>query len=228
MKTANSSTTGSFALNYKKIPFTVVNLSLDSLELTAKSVGAAPTTTKADGTPKYTVPFIHDHNSSKTVSDSLDVAKYLDKAYPDSPKLFTEGSEKVQEDLINALTQAVGPIFPIVMLKTWDLMAEGMKEARGRRGEAAMYTSFPKFTKEQERDAWERAKKAFEDSAKRLNEDDNEYVFAKLVLAVLGSVVKMSFGEKSNEWRDMSSWAGGFVGKVTDATLGYESQMVLE
>ncbi|KAK1221252.1 hypothetical protein PQX77_015943 [Marasmius sp. AFHP31] len=227
MKRANDSATTSFALNHKKIPFTLVNLPLDSLESTAKSIGAAPTTTKADGTPKYTVPFIHDHNN-KIVSDSLEIAKYLDKVYSDSPKLFAEGSEKVQEDLINALTLAVGPVFPVVMLKTWDLMAEEMKEARVRRGEAEMYTSFPKFTKEQESEAWEKAKTEFEDSTKRLDGDDKEYVFAKLVLAVLGSVVKISFGEKSDEWRNMSSWAGGFVGKVTDTVLAYESQMVPE
>ncbi|KAK1221253.1 hypothetical protein PQX77_015944 [Marasmius sp. AFHP31] len=215
-----------FALNYKKIPFKHVNLSLDSIEPTAKSVGAPPTTTSADGTPKYTIPFIYDHDNKKAVSDSLDIAKYLDKAYPDTPRLFAEGSEKAQEDLINAWMQAIGPVFPALMVKIWGLFTEEMRQDRIRRGEAAMYTSI-KLTKEQEKEAWEKSRKAFSE-VKRVNVDDNGFIFANIVLGVMAGVVKLAFGEESDEWKDMSSWADGNVGKAVDTAGKHESQMVSE
>ncbi|KAJ8090080.1 hypothetical protein PM082_018660 [Marasmius tenuissimus] len=215
-----------FALNYKKIPFTLVNLSLDSIEPTAKSVGAPPTTTSADGTPKYTVPFIYDHDNKKAVSDSLDIAKYLDKVYPDAPRLFAEGSEKAQEDLINAWMQAIGPVFPLLMVRIWDLFSEEMKQDRIRRGEEAMYTSI-KFTKEQEKEAWVKSKKAFNE-VKRVDVEDNEFVFANMVLGVIAGIVKIAFGVESDEWKDMSSWADGNVGRAVDIAAKHESQMVSE
>ncbi|KAL0057226.1 hypothetical protein AAF712_016143 [Marasmius tenuissimus] len=215
-----------FALNYKKIPFTLVNLSLDSIQPTAKSVDAPPTTTSADGAPKYTVPFIYDHDNKKAVSDSLDIAKYLDKAYPDAPRLFAEGSEKAQEDLINAWMQAIGPVFPLLMVRIWDLFSEEMKQDRIRRGEEAMYTSI-RFTKEQEKEAWEKSKKAFNE-VKRVDVEDNEFVFANMVLGVIAGIVKIAFGEESDEWKDMSSWADGNVGRAVDTAAKHESQMVSE
>ncbi|KAL0057023.1 hypothetical protein AAF712_016358 [Marasmius tenuissimus] len=46
-----------FTLNYKKLPFKLVDLAPAALVPTAKSVGAAPTAAHPDGSPKYTVPY---------------------------------------------------------------------------------------------------------------------------------------------------------------------------
>ncbi|KAJ8090061.1 hypothetical protein PM082_018641 [Marasmius tenuissimus] len=212
-----------FALNYKKIPFKLVPLPLDSIEPTAKSIGAAPTTTSADGSPKYTIPFIHDDDNDQVISDSLAIAKYLDEAYPDTPKLFAEGSEKAQGDLINALMVSMRTLLPIVTPKLQALASEEMKEARKRRGQ--VYGSGDPLTKEQETEAWNKSKQAFEKVVADGNARD-DYVYANLVLAALAWTAGIALGEDSEEWREMRSWGNGRLGEVADTAIEGESQMV--
>ena len=57
-----------------------------------KEIGAEPTTVKPDGSPKYTLPVIHDDVTGKVVSDSLKIAEYLEATYPDTPSLFPGGA----------------------------------------------------------------------------------------------------------------------------------------
>ncbi|KAL0562641.1 hypothetical protein V5O48_019443, partial [Marasmius crinis-equi] len=76
-----------FTLNFKKLAFKVVNIGIHELESTAKSVDAPPSPKNPDGSPKCTVPFIHDSKARKDVSNPFRIAEYLDEAYPDTPKI---------------------------------------------------------------------------------------------------------------------------------------------
>jgi len=172
-----------------------------------------------------TFPFIQDNNNNnKVVSDSLEIAKHLDKAYRNTPRLFAEGSEKAQEDLVNAVMQRFGPILPALMPRIWAQFPEELKDARRKRGEDAMYAAG--LTREQEKEAWEKSKRIFAE----VKEVDGEkaYVFVNLVLAVMARIVRRAFGEEGDEWKGVRSWAGERVGKVVDAVAEYESQMVSE
>ncbi|KAL0056680.1 hypothetical protein AAF712_016715 [Marasmius tenuissimus] len=206
-----------FALNYKKLPFKLVDLAPAALMPTAKSVGAAPTATHPDGSPKYTVPFLHDSDKNKTVSDSFTIAEYLDEAYPDTPKLFAEGTKKAQRDLISAREAAFGVTFPITFPKGTSLWSDEMREFVRKRGAPVEIT----LSAEEQKEVWAKAKKAFEEVEKQHGESsgDVNYVFADLALAASAWGHRYAFGEESKEWKDMESWAGGKLKKVTDAIV---------
>ncbi|KAL0057601.1 hypothetical protein AAF712_015749 [Marasmius tenuissimus] len=127
-----------FALNYKKIPFKLVDLSFGSIESTAKSLGAPPTDTfPTTGLPKYTVPFLHDSDKNKAISDSFAIAEYLDVAYPDTPRLFAEkdGTTAVVKELTEAREEAIRMLtFPMLMPKIAELYPDELKAVFASRG----------------------------------------------------------------------------------------------
>ncbi|KAL0056708.1 hypothetical protein AAF712_016685, partial [Marasmius tenuissimus] len=206
-----------FALNYKKLPFKLVDLAPAALVPTAKSVGATPTAAHPDGSPKYTVPFLHNSDKNKTVSDSFTIAEYLDKVYPDMPKLFAEGTKKAQRDLISAREAASGVMFPITFPKATSLWSDEMREFVRKCGAPLEIM----LLAEEQEEVWAKAKKAFEEAERQHGESKSniEYVFADLALAAFAWNNRYAFGEESKEWKGMESWAGGKLKKVTDAVV---------
>ena len=71
-----------YTLNIKGIPYKTVWVEYPEVEALCKKIGAPPTGKKPDGAPLYTLPTIFDPNTSKAVSDSALIVRYLDATYP--------------------------------------------------------------------------------------------------------------------------------------------------
>ncbi|KAG1727810.1 hypothetical protein EDB19DRAFT_1929801 [Suillus lakei] len=67
-----------FCLAYKGLPYTIVWVEFKDIPMTMKRVGASTT----EG-GRYTLPVIKDPNTGVVVADSLAIAEYLDKTYPE-------------------------------------------------------------------------------------------------------------------------------------------------
>ncbi|KAF8498463.1 hypothetical protein BU17DRAFT_72308 [Hysterangium stoloniferum] len=78
-------------LNYKGITFETVWVEYPDIEPTMRKIGAAPTGSKLDGTPYYTVPA-----ENRRLCDSWTIAIYLDEKYPTEPTLFPAGTHALQ------------------------------------------------------------------------------------------------------------------------------------
>ena len=59
-----------------------------------KELGLAP---QSNGPLQFTIPTIYDPNTRKTVTESFAIAKYLDEAYPATPRIVAPGSAGIQE-----------------------------------------------------------------------------------------------------------------------------------
>ncbi|KAF9254401.1 hypothetical protein L218DRAFT_886431 [Marasmius fiardii PR-910] len=215
-----------FTLNYKKLPYTRVPLDLESLEPTAKSLGAAPTATHPDGSPKYTVPIIHDSKTGKAISDSQVIAEYLDSTYPDTPQVIPNGSGVLQSVFIDTVTRKMMCLFPVFLPKIEELSSDEMREARKKLG-SNPYPPVVKLTAEQEKEAWENVKKEFEALESAYPKDQvfvmgHKPVYADLCIAAVGVMTRIFFGEESEEYKKSSSWIGGRVGRVVEEVLKYE------
>ena len=122
-----------FSLNYKRIPYKALQLEYPDIEPTLRNLGAAPTSTKPNGHPYYTVPVIVD-SSRRTpdgrptiVYDSLAIAEYLDDAYPDttSPLLFPQGTRALQVAFYNRFIDNVFiPAAPMTVCQVLYLLNE--------------------------------------------------------------------------------------------------------
>ncbi|KAJ7605039.1 hypothetical protein DFH06DRAFT_1253350 [Mycena polygramma] len=78
-----------YALNYKGIPHKTVFLEYEEIEPLCKKLGAKPT---SEASPKYTLPVIYDPVANVAVSDSIEIARFLDATFPDTPRLIPEGT----------------------------------------------------------------------------------------------------------------------------------------
>ncbi|KAJ7361066.1 hypothetical protein DFH08DRAFT_843065 [Mycena albidolilacea] len=78
-----------YALNYKGIAHKTVFLEYSEIEPLCKKLGAKPT---SQTSPQYTFPVIHDPATGTVVSDSIEIARYLDATYPNTPRLIPEGT----------------------------------------------------------------------------------------------------------------------------------------
>jgi glutathione S-transferase len=81
-------------LNYKRIPYKTVWIHYADVQSAMKAIGAEPNVAKVvNGTPRYTLPTIFDPNTSNFITESFEIAKYLDQQYPERP-VVPYGSEQ--------------------------------------------------------------------------------------------------------------------------------------
>ncbi|KAG7098004.1 hypothetical protein E1B28_005312 [Marasmius oreades] len=214
-----------FSLNYKKLPFEVSAITLGEIERTAKSIGAPPTTTHPDGSPKYTAPFIHDSSTSESISDSLLIVEYLDKAYPTTPKLVPEGTRVLQAVFADAVTAKFYSLLGALMPKFLEWFSPVFL------AEHEKHVGPPKLLSQEEtKEVWVNGKKSFDEllgayesaGVGKFVMGGDTPVFADLALAAMLSGVKIMFGNDSEEWKDVSGWIGGRAGKVVEEILKYE------
>ena len=79
-----------YALNIKGLPHTTKWVEYPDIENVCKEISAAPTSKMPDNPSQdyYTLPVIQDPNTGRVVSDSWNIAKYLDEQYPETHRLF--------------------------------------------------------------------------------------------------------------------------------------------
>ncbi|GAO19024.1 uncharacterized protein UV8b_01144 [Ustilaginoidea virens] len=73
-----------FALNFKAVPYSTQWVGLLDIEKVRRQLGEPPCRQFADGSDFYTLPVVRDATTGATVGDSLDIALYLQRTYPDS------------------------------------------------------------------------------------------------------------------------------------------------
>ncbi|KAH8087888.1 hypothetical protein BXZ70DRAFT_540065 [Cristinia sonorae] len=78
-----------YALHFKGLKYITEWVEFPDIESTCKKIGAGPTRYKDDGiTPHYTLPVMYDASTSTVISDSTAIIAYLDKTYPQHPRVI--------------------------------------------------------------------------------------------------------------------------------------------
>jgi len=121
-----------YALNFKGIPHKTIWIEYPDIEPTMRSIGASPTSTKANGKPHYTLPVIVDPSRPSpsggptVVSESFLIAEYLDEAYPDTRPLFPAGTKALQKLFTDSFTTTMfTPLRPILFRLMIEHIYEG-------------------------------------------------------------------------------------------------------
>ena len=126
-------------MNYKGLKYRTEWVEFPDIEDVCKKIGAAPTGTKPnDGvTPHYTVPVLYDPSTKVAISDTTNIADYLDKTYPDTPALFPPGTRGLHAAFFPAFHAAVGmPIVRLSVLPTFLYLGDKSLEYFRRTREA--------------------------------------------------------------------------------------------
>ena len=210
-----------FSLNYKGIPYKTEWVEYPDIEAVCKKVGAAPTDTKPDGRPHYTLPIIYDPSTGAVVSESARIAIYLDTAYPDTVPLFPRGSRPLQLAFLADYLKLMDPFWQFVLPATnMILNPKSEKYFRPTReawffGGAKLEDVVPQGEKRQVE--WIKGKDAMGKlyEALEAGKADGPYImgetpcFADFAIGAAFIWIKHIVGEGSEEWKDIKTWHNG-------------------
>ncbi|KAJ7146362.1 hypothetical protein C8R44DRAFT_757257 [Mycena epipterygia] len=216
-----------YALNFKGIPYKTVFLEYLEIEPLCKKIGAKPTTDKE---PYYTLPVIYDPSTDTAVSDSIDIAHYLDATYPDLPRLMPAGTAAFHYAFAEAYSTTLYPLYtyalpatlPILNLASQDYFRRTREKLFGQRLEDVVPTG------DRHIHTWKKLKEAFElvDGWIRKNGPDSKYLmgenvcYADIIVAGYLRWAKVVLGKE--QWEEISSWHGGRWANLMKALEQYD------
>lgn len=221
-----------YCLNYKGIPYKTEWVEYPDIQPLCLRIGIAPTGTD-NGKPYYSLPAIHDPSTGVAMADSLLIAKYLDKTYPDTPKLFPHDSFAVIHGFNTAYTARLAPINPFIIPRV-NLKLNPASEVYFRRTREEDFGKrledvIP--TGEEGEKEWKKMEDGLHVVAGWLKSNEaagpfvmgNTVSYADCVLAAFTVWMKLIFGEDSKEWKDVKSWDEGRWEKVIEVMKDYSA-----
>lgn len=81
-----------FALNIKQLSYRTEWVQMPHITDVRLKLGVPANRTLPDGSEYHTLPVLQDQTHNTIIGDSFEIALYLDKTYPDNPRLFKEGT----------------------------------------------------------------------------------------------------------------------------------------
>ena len=198
-------------LNIKGLHYQTIWVEFPDIEAICKKIGAKPTASVA---PFYTLPVIHDPSTNTVISDSIDIARYLDATYPSTTQLFPPGSNALLEafqipNLRACLMPIAAPLICAHLNPTSQEYYRRTKEVSlGNRLEDL---SPPGPQRDQH---WKQLQDSLGavDSWLSKNGDGKKFVMGDTIsyadLTIVGWVLamKLVFGSESREWKEIASW----------------------
>ncbi|KAF8630584.1 hypothetical protein AX17_005396 [Amanita inopinata Kibby_2008] len=220
-----------YTLNYKGIPHTTEWVEFVDIEAKCKEMGIPPSGHNEDGTPRYTVPAIWDPSTKTGVSDSLRIAEYLDKTYPNTPPVLFEGIEKYQHIMnaiampeINGIARFVIPaVYEMLNPASQDYFRRTREIRFGRKIEEIAPTGLEK------EELWNKIRKGFGIVDGWLQQNGGPFArgeqisFVDFALAGYIMWIKFVVGEDSWMWKDLQSWNDGRWGRYLQSLEKYET-----
>ena len=204
---------GRYVLSYKGLPFEIDWVELPDIAPRMKEIGAR-TTVYLDGSDLYTLPVLRDPNTGAVVTDSYDIAVYLDNTYPEKP-VFPKDT--------NGLICALEPAYIAQMLHAYkflvvrdvemlrDCSAEYYATTRGR----LFNRKFAEFSPEgPERDQhWAALEKVFTTAKIWYDKTNGKWLmggtfsYADIVIASFLFWFKTTLHD--DEWEKVAAWHDG-------------------
>ncbi|KAJ6611737.1 hypothetical protein B0H10DRAFT_1882561 [Mycena sp. CBHHK59/15] len=219
-----------YSLNYKGIPYKTVWTEYPDIELVSRVLGAPPSRKKPDGRPHYTLPMIHDPSTGVFISDSTKIAEYLDKTFPETPRLMPPGTVGFHRAFVDEATASLGPLFlyglpashAYLNPASQTYFRRTREESFGKTLEAMVPTGEDHIV------AWQRLKDGLGkmDGWIRANGDDSRYImgdtlcFADIWMASFVIWIRLVMPER---WEEVKIWHGSRWGKLLESLEAFES-----
>ncbi|KAG7086925.1 hypothetical protein E1B28_002841 [Marasmius oreades] len=209
-------------LNYKKLPYQIHQISPKDIRTKLKSFGIL--LSEDGGETQFTtypILFIHDTTTNQVVFDSLDVAEYLDEAYPDTPRVIPRGTRVLQHAFSNNILSNMFALHPVLcpQLKR-HLSPEVLAQQRKILGSKILDVEL------EPEEAWRKVKASFEALGKAFGRQKGTFImgedsptFADFTLVSFIWCVNVAYGEHSQEWDEVRGWASGRIGRLCEEVM---------
>ncbi|KIK56333.1 hypothetical protein GYMLUDRAFT_247854 [Collybiopsis luxurians FD-317 M1] len=215
-----------FALRIKNLPFTTRFVEYNEIAAAAKEIGAPPTGVRQDGSPKYTVPMIYDSETKTAVADSLLIAKYLDRTYPDSgPTLVPDDTEILQNFFASDTSFTfLTPLYPLLRVGVFRKISPSMQKQYVNIGPP--FDPHEKFDEKEMAEKWAQVEATLRKMDGVMGSRDTlgkakEPTFADTALGANLLLIRYVVGADSPEWKALMLWHNGRWGKYLDWLENY-------
>ncbi|KAF4617601.1 hypothetical protein D9613_006289 [Agrocybe pediades] len=223
-----------YLLNYKGIAFRTEWTEYPDIAALYERHGIRHTSTNPDGTPKYTIPVLHDPSSGLFISDSFNIAKYLEQTYGSpSPSIFPSGTVALQSAFADmVMSNILLPNFQIMVL----IIAKGLndrsldffRQSREKMINKSLEEIAP--TPEMAATHWNRLKESLAkfDAYYAHSQQNGPFImgsylsWADLSIAGFLTTFRLALGEDSRQWQDVIGWHEGRWGKLMTALEEYQ------
>jgi glutathione S-transferase len=220
-----------FTLNYKGLPYRTEWVEFPEIESKCKEMGIAPTATKPDGSPQYTVPAIWDPSTKTGLAESYHIAEYLDKTYPDTPRVLFDGMEEYTQvlagpaglpELRNLVLFVVPFLLPLLNPVSQEYYVRKLEGLIGKKWEDILPTGKAR------EEAWAQVKKGFDIVDALLQKNGGPYARGEQISFVdfsLGGMLyafKLIWGEDNEFWKDVLLWNDGRWGNFVEKIEKYK------
>jgi len=214
-----------YCLNYKGLPYRTEWVEYPDIEALCLKIGAAPGGFKDDGvTPEFTLPVIYDPTTNRAISESFEIAVYLDVTYPSTPRVIPPGMQGLQFAFLRYASNRIGPhLWPFVLHAVFLKLPPGRSQEfyRRTREESEGGKRLEDFAPRGEvgtlewkalEDGFMFVGRTYEWAAK---ETGGQFIFGEhptfgdFVIAGMLQWCKEGFGPDSREWSEISSWHNG-------------------
>ncbi|KAF6754986.1 hypothetical protein DFP72DRAFT_898179 [Ephemerocybe angulata] len=234
-----------FTLNYKGIPYKTEWVEYPDIAAVLQKDNIGPTDTKRDGTPYYSLPAILDVDDTTgeikaALADSLPIAAYLEKAYPDTPRVLPEDEEGLEEQktFARGFLREMLPVLTIMCKETLPVLNEASREHFSKARAMDLYGLYGvdrledvPYGEAERRALWEALEVDFGKLEEKVAKTDAEGVWfkgAKVTFAdfqIGGCLIwiRTILGESSEEWARVSAWNGGRWGRFLEGLKEYET-----
>ncbi|KAG1882748.1 hypothetical protein F4604DRAFT_1921348 [Suillus subluteus] len=202
-----------FILSYKDIPFVTLWVEYSDIPIAMKAIGAKPNK-RRDGSDVYTVPVLSDPNTGALITDSFEIASYLEKTYPEKP-IFPNNSESLICAFDSAYMSLILPGIKPMFLRTLEILRPASaKFFTGARSGDVPLPWDPNCDAE-----WELLEKGYNTAYEWYQKTDGKWImgdtfsYADIIVACWLLAFKRVLKE-DDKWASISSWNGGKWAKV--------------
>lgn len=220
-----------YALNVKGLGFDTVWLQFHEVEPTIAKLGGKPTATKPDGTPWYTLPVIYDPSTKEVISDSRNIAEYLDRQYPTTQKLVLDPAFETEWE--GVVLKNISMNFPPSTFMVLQNRASAPAARHIRKIREAQFggTLEDLSIEEAVNRQWENFEKGHTSLSKFYIEAGTTFLskgdapmWADLVIGAMVNAQKCIYGEDSKQWKSILEWDGGLWKRLNEALQVYEGE----
>ncbi|KAI6120881.1 hypothetical protein EDD16DRAFT_805835 [Pisolithus croceorrhizus] len=207
-----------FILGCKGLPFRVEWVEYCDIAPRMKEIGARQNKLP-DGRDGYTLPVLNDPNTGALITDSWEIAEYLEKTYPEKP-IFPNQSKGLIRAFDAVVMSLLRTAFKFPMLRSTEIMNERGAEYFIAAREEGFKEKFSEFSPEgPKRDEhWANLERMFDTSKEWYDEEEGKWLmgdvfsYADIIMAA-----RLFWFERvlhDDEWEKIANWHGGRWAKL--------------
>ncbi|KAI6031321.1 hypothetical protein BKA83DRAFT_4198617 [Pisolithus microcarpus] len=202
-----------FVLGYKGLPFRIEWVEYPDIAPRMKAIGARQNKL-LDGREMYTLPVLDDPNTGALITDSWEIAEYLEKTYPEK-SIFPNKSKGLIRAFDAALINLLQPVCKFPILRASEILSERSAEYYIATREAGFKEKLSEFSPEgPKRDEhWAIMERTFNTSKEWYDEEGKKWLmgdtfsYADVITAAFLIWLKRVL--HGDEWEKIAGWHDG-------------------